>query len=104
MLTPRSIPLLEISQLDPQHGRLQRVETAIVSAKHVMVFFLLAIVAEHLYFFCDCRVVRHHCAAVAVGSKILSRIEAECRGVSQRTHSATLVARAMRLASIFNDD
>src|ERR1700704_5850071 len=38
------VPLFQVFQLDAKHGGLQRVEAAIVTAEHVLIFFLLPVV------------------------------------------------------------
>src|ERR1700704_6345982 len=69
------VPLFEVFQLDAEHGGLQRVETAIVTPEHVLIFFLLAVIAQHLQTFRYCTVVCDHYAAVAVSAQVFPRIE-----------------------------
>src|SRR6202043_2725210 len=103
-LSTRVIPLLQMFQFDSQDRCLERVETAVVAAEHVLIFFLLSVISQHPKAFRNGIVACYHHACVAVCTQILSGIKAERSSMPQGTRSFAFVAGAMCLASVFNND
>src|SRR6202023_593430 len=75
-----------------------------VASEHMLVFFPLPVISQHLKALRDSMVAGHDCTTVTVGAQILSRIKTERGSVSQRTGPLAFVASAMSLTSVFNNN
>src|SRR5207237_2140617 len=101
---PDRVPLIQVIQLDAQDGSLHGVEAAVVTTEKVPVFLLLPVVPEHFQTIGDFSVIGGNHAAVAVGAKIFSRVEAKGSRMTQRSNALALVARAAALACLVDPD
>src|SRR5271154_106826 len=102
------IPLREVTQLHRKPARLDGVEPPVISLDIVVILLSLTMVANHLHALGHSLVIRGDCARFATRSKILPRVETECRSFAHgtRTLPGIILLReifgAMRLASVFN--
>src|SRR5207302_7519297 len=93
-----------MTQLHPQYCGLQSIKSTIVSRKHVLVLFFLAIVAKHFDSLCHLCVIGDDHPGIAVGSQVLSWIKTEASCVSQTTNPLSFVTCPVGLAGIFYDE
>jgi len=95
-------PGIEMRQLGPQDGSLDRVEARIHALHLVHVFHPAAIVAQHADAVGQIGAVRGDRTAIAQGAQVLAGIEAPAHHIAMRADAAPLVARAMGLGGILD--
>ena len=98
------MPVLEVPELDQQHGGLQLVDAEVPTDQRVVVLRLHAVHAQHAKL-CGKRViVRHAHARIAEGAEILGREERQAADVANAAGSAPRrVFRADRLGGILDE-
>ncbi len=76
----------------------------VVADDLVPVLLLGAVVAQHTQAARDLRVIRDDRPALAVRAEVLARVEAEAAGACERADAAALVAGAVRLRRVLDDE
>src|ERR1700757_1840276 len=100
----QEIPVFQMPQFRSENSSLQGIKPAVIATELVVIFFLLAVIAEHAQALSDATVVSDNNSSVAIGSQVFSRIEAECRSMPQGTGAFPPKASPVGLARIFNDE
>jgi len=91
-----------VSQLDPENGRLQFIQTRVQSRDLADITLAPAILAQQPGLLPELWVVGHNHAGVAQGAKILCRIETEGRHVSPGAALSPSGGGPMRLRTILD--
>jgi hypothetical protein len=91
-----------VAELDREHGGLERIQPGVDAPEHVLVPPGLAHVAQPAHALGDVGVVRHHHAAVAVGSEVLAGIEAEAADTAEAATRLPEESRAVRLGGVLH--
>ena len=97
--SPLLVPLIEITKFHIQYGRLQAVQTAVVSDLGVSVSFDLRVVPQHADLVREVGVVGRDTATVTEGTEILRRIERKRGRVSERSGLSPLIVTSLPLTS-----
>ncbi len=97
-------PFLDIVHFDVQDGGLDAVHAVVVPSQDVAIFGLLPPVAQQRDPLRQRRVGGHGRAALAIGSEILARVEAEAADIADRSGAAALVFGSMGLSCILDHD
>src|SRR5580704_3532733 len=93
-----------------QNSCLKRIETAVVPLYIVVILFRLSVVAQHAHFPSHFLAVGCRSTGFTTSPQILSRIKAECRGMthrSSRTPAVFLLGKilgSVSLAGVFHND
>src|SRR5690606_18670601 len=100
----RLVPLVEVVELDAEDGRLESIEAAVVSSQLVEIATVTsAVVSELAYSAGELGVVSDDGATVPECAEVLSRVEAEARGMSERTYASPFPACAVGLGCVLDD-
>jgi len=82
-LPPELNPVIQMFQLHPEDGCLERIKAAVEAGDEVVIFLLAAVVSEHNHLFGNFRVAGYHHAAIAVGTENFAGKEAEATGITR---------------------
>ncbi len=96
------VPALEAEQLGAQDHRLHRVEPRVRADVGVLVLRLSAVVAHGADAGGDLGVVREHRSGVAVGTKVLARVEARPSGTTPLAAVASVATCSLGLGGVFD--
>ena len=96
-------PAVQVRQLDPQEGGLQRVQPRVPAHELVVVARLHAVAAQAAQECGPGRIAGDHHAAVAKASQIFGRIKAEAADGAQRPRALAMVLGPNGLGGIFHD-
>src|SRR5438270_801934 len=102
MLSPESIALLEMWELDLQNCCLQTVETAVVTDNAMFVFLESAMITELQHRCCHAVIARDDCAPVTTSTEVFGGIKTETSGITHRPRSSAMVTGAMCLRGVFD--
>src|SRR5690606_15949611 len=91
------VPVIEMTELYPQHRGLYRIEAAVEALDLVHIFFPGAVVAQHTDAVGNVVPLGGDCAAIAEGAKILAGIKTPGHRIAVATNGFALVAGAMGL-------
>jgi hypothetical protein len=102
-LEPPGRPPGEVAQLDPQDGTLEAVHPVVEPDRIVVVALGLAVVAHRPRERRDLVVIGCERASLAVGTQVLTGVEAPRGCAPERPHRPAAVGRAVRLAGVLED-
>ena len=100
----RAVRRIEPRQLDAEHRGLQLVQSLIEPSLDVLTLAPLSLIAQATAALGDPIVVRADRTAVSKPSQVLAWIEAEGRGISERSGAGTLPAGTMRLGGVLDHE
>ena len=98
------VPAVEVFELNAEHRALNAFEPEVVADDFVTVLLLGAVVAQQPDAARDFLVIRHDAPPSPYAPRFLPGIEAEAARASERADAPALVARAVRLRRVFDDD
>src|SRR5271166_7127187 len=101
--TPLLVPVVHMLQLDAQHCRLYRIQTAVRPNLLVVVALPAAMVAQASNMLRQFLVAGGDASAIAIGAQILRGIEAESRTFAQPAGLLVAPLRAEGLCRVFDD-
>ena len=81
---PLLVPVVEMLQLHPQHGRLHRIQPAVPSNLLVVIALSASVIPQTAHVVRDLLVIGGDASAIAVSAEVFRGIKAECRGLAQR--------------------
>src|SRR5207247_3530694 len=101
---PPAVAHVEVPELDPQHRRLQLVETAVGAVEVVLVLAYLTVPAEEPDALGDPGVVGADQARVAVGGEVLHHAQAEGAREAEGTDAAPVERGAVGVRAVLDHD
>src|SRR5581483_10257255 len=91
--SPRLGPLFQVFELDTQNRALEAFHSVVIPTQQVMVFPVLAPIAQHAHSAGVFGIVSRDCPTFPVSPQVLPRIEAEARHVPDTPNGLALVFR-----------
>src|SRR5262249_11075804 len=100
--TASRVPMIEVRQLDAEHGGLHPFHAGIESNLEMLVSARLGMIAQRTYTLRQDLIVRNDGAGFAETTEVLSRVKAEASGAPERSDAAAVIPGAMCLRGVFD--
>ena len=96
-------PLFDVTQLDQQHGGLQRIEAAVVTEYVVLILDALSVISQQAELIRQFGVVGDDGASIAKGTQVLAGVETKTSCIAQRPCPPIVILRTVCLGRILDD-
>src|SRR5439155_20135224 len=101
--SPALGPAVQMCKFDAENRGLNSIEAAVDPFEIMVVLLRTTMVGEHACARRQLFVVGHQSAGVAVGAKVLPRVETETGNIGKLRDWSSLVVRAVRLGGVTDD-